>query len=61
MTDRINMTLNPEIRDRFEAWRAMQYRETGRIPSLADAARVLIHRGLVADGFLTAATHEVQP
>ncbi len=49
--DRINMTLNDEIRGRFEAWRADQYRKTGRIPSLADAARMLLHRGLEVDGF----------
>lgn len=48
---RINMTLPEELRDRFEAWRADQYRQTGRIPSLADAARVLVHKGLAADGF----------
>ena len=36
---------------RFEAWRADQYRKTGRIPSLADAARMLLHRGLEVDGF----------
>ena len=49
--ERINMTVPPELRDRFEAWRADQYKKTGRIPSLADTARILVHRGLVADGF----------
>lgn len=51
MSERINMTIPNDLRDRFEAWRAAQYRETGRIPSLADAARILIHKGLSADGF----------
>lgn len=48
---RVNMTMEDEMRDRFEAWRAKQYEETGRIPSMADAARILLHKGLVADGF----------
>lgn len=51
MPERINMTIPDDMRDRFEAWRADQYKQTGRIPSLADAARILIHKGLVADGF----------
>lgn len=51
MSERINMTIPDDMRDRFEAWRAKQYEETGRIPSLADAARILIHRGLAGDGF----------
>lgn len=51
MDERVNMTMGDEMRDRFEAWRADQYKKTGRIPSLADAARVLVHKGLVADGF----------
>ena len=51
MAERINMTIPDDLRDRFEAWRAGQYQETGRIPSLADAARILIHKGLSADGF----------
>lgn len=51
MSDRINMTIPDDMRDRFEEWRADQYRKTGRIPSLADSARILIHRGLAADGF----------
>ena len=51
MSERVNLTIPDDMRDRFEAWRAAQYQETGRIPSLADAARVLIHKGLVADGF----------
>lgn len=45
------MTMPEDMRDRFEAWRADQYEKTGRIPSLADAARILVHKGLVADGF----------
>ena len=48
---RVNMTMPKEMRDRFEAWRADQYTKTGRIPSMADGARILVHRGLVADGF----------
>lgn len=51
---RVNTTMDRELRDRFEAWRADQYVKTGRIPALADAARILIHKGLVADGFGTA-------
>ncbi len=51
MPERMNMTMDDELRDRFEAWRAGQYKETGRIPSLADGARILVHKGLVADGF----------
>lgn len=51
MGERVNMTIPDDMRDRFEAWRADQYKQTGRIPSLADAARILVHRGLVADGF----------
>ena len=51
MSERINMTIPDDMRDRFEAWRADQYKKTGRIPSLADAARTLIHKGLLADGF----------
>jgi len=51
MIERINMTIDDDMRDRFEAWRAKQYQETGRIPSLADSARILVHKGLVADGF----------
>lgn len=51
MAERINLTIPDDMRDRFEAWRAAQYKETGRIPSLADAARILIHKGMVADGF----------
>lgn len=51
MAERINMTMDDEMRDRVEAWRAEQQRQTGRIPSLADAARILVHKGLVADGF----------
>ncbi|MCK5446072.1 MAG: hypothetical protein KAI73_10660 [Rhodospirillaceae bacterium] len=50
MTERINMTMDEELRERFEEWRADQYQATGRIPSLADAARILVHKGLVADG-----------
>lgn len=57
MPERINMTIPDDLRDRFEAWRADQYRQTGRIPSLADAARILVHKGLIADGF-GAATDE---
>lgn len=49
MAERINMTIADDLRDRFEAWRAEQYRHTGRIPSLADAARILIHKGLMAE------------
>lgn len=49
MSERINMTIPDDLRDRFEAWRADQYRQTGRIPSLADAARILIHKGLMAE------------
>lgn len=51
MPERVNMTMDDELRDRVEAWRAEQHRTTGRIPSLADAARVLVHKGLLADGF----------
>jgi len=51
MPERINMTMDDALRDRFEAWRAKQYQATGRIPSLADSARILVHKGLVADGF----------
>ena len=51
MTERVNMTLPDDLRDRFEAWRADQYKQTGRIPTLCDAARILVHKGLVADGF----------
>jgi hypothetical protein len=51
MSDRVNMTMPDEMRDRFEAWRAEQYRQMGRIPSLADAARILVHKGLDAEGF----------
>jgi hypothetical protein len=53
MSERVNTTMPDELRDRVEAWRADQYTKTGRIPSQADAARILIHRGLVADGFPT--------
>lgn len=51
MTDRVNMTIPDDMRDRFEAWRARQYNLTGRIPSLAEAARILIHKGLCSEGF----------
>ena len=51
MTERVNMTMPNDLRDRFEAWRADQYKQTGRIPTLCDAARILVHKGLVADGF----------
>ncbi len=54
MSERINTTMPDELRDRFEAWRADQYKKTGRIPSLADGARILLHKGLVAEGFKTA-------
>lgn len=50
MADRINMTMDAPMRDRFEAWRAKQYEAKGRIPTLADAARELVHKGLLADG-----------
>ncbi len=49
--ERINMTMDDALRDRFEAWRSDQYQETGRIPSLADAARTLVHKGLISEGF----------
>ncbi len=48
MNTRINMTVGPDLRDRIEAWRAAQYKETGRVPSLADATRILIHKGLLS-------------
>jgi hypothetical protein len=51
MSERINMTVGGELRDRLEAWRADQYEHQGRIPSLSDAARILIHQGLVSAGF----------
>lgn len=51
MSDRVNLTISDDMRDRFEAWRAEQYKWSGRIPSMADACRTLIHKGLVADGF----------
>ena len=53
MVERVNMTMPDDMRDRFEAWRAEQYKQTGRIPSQADAARILVHKGLCADGFET--------
>lgn len=53
MGERLNMTMDDALRDRFEAWRAVQYQTTGRIPILADGARILVHKGLVADGFPT--------
>lgn len=51
MSERINVTVGGELRDRLEAWRANQYERQGRIPSLSDTARVLIHQGLVSAGF----------
>ena len=51
MTERVNMTMPDELRDRFEAWRSDQYKQTGRIPTLCDAGRILVHKGLVAEGF----------
>lgn len=51
MSERVNMTIPDDMRDRFEAWRAEQYKQTGRIPSLADTARILVHKGLEAEGF----------
>ena len=44
MGERINMTMEDEMRDRFEAWRAKQYEETGRIPTLCDSARIIPQR-----------------
>ena len=51
MTERVNMTMEDSLRDRFEAWRAGEYKKTGRIPTICDAARILVHKGLVAEGF----------
>ena len=51
MGERVGMTIEDDMRDRFEAWRAKQYEETGRIPNMADASRILVHKGLIADGF----------
>lgn len=51
MSERVNMTFPDDLRDRFEAWRADQYKQTGRIPTLSDAARILVHKGLVAEAF----------
>ena len=53
MSERVNMTMSDELRERMELWRAAQFNSTGRIPSLIDAARVLIHKGLVFEGFDT--------
>ena len=50
-TVRINTTVTGELRDRVEAWRAAQYKKNGSIPELTEAARILMHKGLVADGF----------
>lgn len=51
MIERVNMTMDGDLLDRFKAWRADQETKTGRVPNLADAARVLVHKGLVAEGF----------
>jgi len=48
---RVNTTFDPAVRDRIELWRAAQVEATGRIPDLTDAVRVLVHKGLVAEGF----------
>ncbi len=53
MTERVNMTMSDDLRARMEQWRAAQFDSTGRIPSLIDTARVLIHKGLVFEGFDT--------
>ena len=45
------MTISGEMRDRIEAWRVDQHKKTGRIPTLADAARMLVHIGLRKEGF----------
>lgn len=50
-SERVSVPMDADLRNRVEAWRAEQHAKTGRIPSLADAARVLVHIGLVADGF----------
>ena len=49
--ERINTSMDDEMRARVEAWRAAHYEKNGAIPTQADAVRILIHRGLVADGF----------
>ena len=53
MSERLNITMSDDLRKRIEMWRAAQYKSTGRIPSLIDAARVLLHKGLVSEGFDT--------
>lgn len=55
---RLNLTMNDELRDRVEKWRASQYQENGFIPSLTDAAKILLHKGLVAEGCSPTPTQE---
>ena len=45
---RINTTFDNELCNRVETWGTKQREENGVIPGLPDAARSLIHKGLVA-------------
>lgn len=54
MTDlqtRVNSTFTGAVRQRMEQWRAAQVEATGRIPDLAETVRILVHKGLAAEGF----------
>ena len=48
---RVNTTFDGDVRLRIEKWRAAQVEQTGRVPELTEAVRLLVHKGLVADGF----------
>lgn len=50
MSERINIVLSDDMRDKFEAWRARQYEVSGRIPSLTEGLRMLIQEALEKDG-----------
>ena len=58
LSDRVNSTFTGDVRVRMEKWRAGQVAETGRIPDLAETVRILVHKGLVAEGFNTSEKEE---
>ena len=42
----ITVKLQPELRDRLEAWRAKQLSESGRYPNLSESVRELLTMAL---------------
>lgn len=48
---RVITVIDEELWFVFEKWRADQFSSNGKIPSMAEAARVLISRGLAVEGY----------